>query len=120
MHWKIMVHISLLHYQMANASLDTLLKDIDEEVAKLQTDLISQEEYTKLQNQYESNYADANTKMLGVAENLAEGYTFYKNANEINEELNVIKSITREEIRDAAKKYLNKDQRVVLYYLPAK
>jgi len=102
------------------ASLDTLLHDIDEEIAKLQTDLISQEEYTKLQNQYESNYADANTKMLGVAENLAEGYTFYKNTNEINEELNIIKSITREEIRDAAKKYLNTNQRVVLYYLPSK
>jgi len=102
------------------ASLDTLLHDVDEEIAKLQTDLISQEEYTKLQNQYESNYAEANTKMLGVAENLAEGYTFYKNANEINEDLSIIKSITREEIRDAAKKYLNKNQRVVLYYLPAK
>jgi zinc protease len=104
----------------ANAPLDTLLHDIDEEVAKLQTDLISQEEYKKLQNQYESNYAEANTKMLGVAENLAEGYTFYKNANEINEELNIVKSITREEIRDAARKYLNKNQRVVLYYLPGK
>lgn len=55
-----------------------------------------------------------------VAENLAEGYTFYKNTNEINQELDIIKSITREEIRDAAKKYLNKNQRVVLYYLPAK
>ncbi|TKK64944.1 insulinase family protein [Ilyomonas limi] len=102
------------------APLDTLLHDIDEEIAKLQTELISQEEYTKLQNQYESNYADANTRMLGIAENLAEGYTFYKNANEINQELDIIKSITREEIRDAAKKYLNNNQRVVLYYLPAK
>ena len=104
----------------AGASLDTLLQDIDEEIAKMQTNLISPEEYTKLQNQYESNYAEANTRMLGVAENLAEGYTFYKNTAEINQDLDIIKSITREEIRDAAKKYLNKDQRVVLYYLPAK
>ena len=104
----------------AGASLDTLLQDIDEEMAKMQTNLISPEEYTKLQNQYESNYAEANTRMLGVAENLAEGYTFYKNTAEINQDLDIIKSITREEIRDAAKKYLNKDQRVVLYYLPAK
>jgi len=59
--------------------------------------------------------------MLGVAENLASGYTFHnKNTNDINEELDVIKSITPEEIRAVAKKYLNKDQRVVLYYLPKK
>ncbi len=104
----------------AGASPDTLRNDIDEEVSKLQTTLISKEEYKKLQNKFENSYADANDQMLGVAENLADGYTFYKNANNINEELGTIKSITREEIRDAAKKYLNKNQRVVLYYLPAK
>jgi len=104
----------------ANAPLDTLLHDIDEEIAKLQTTLISEEDYQKLQNQFENNYVEANTKMIGVAENLADGYTFHKNTNEINEELDLVKSITREEMRDAAKKYLNKNQRVVLYYLPAK
>jgi len=56
--------------------------------------------------------------MLSVAGNLAEGYAFYHNTNHVNEELDEYKKITREEIRDVAKKYLNKDQRVVLYYLP--
>ncbi|MBN9298386.1 MAG: insulinase family protein [Filimonas sp.] len=103
-----------------NTPLTTLLNDIDEEVAKLQTDLISESDYQKIQNQAENNYVSANTRMLGVAENLSNGYTFYnKNTNHINEELNEIKSITREEIREVAKKYLNKNQRVVLYYLPA-
>jgi zinc protease len=98
-----------------------LLKDIDEEIVKLQTDLISQEDYDKLQNQFENDYVSANTRQLGIAENLSNGYTFdHKNTNEINEELKVIKSITREEIRDAAKKYLNTNQRLVLYYLPGK
>ncbi len=98
-----------------------LLKDIDEEITKLQTDLISQEDYDKLQNQFENDYVSANTRQLGIAENLSNGYTFdHKNTNEINEELKVIKSITREEIREAAKKYLNTNQRLVLYYLPGK
>ncbi|RYD73792.1 MAG: insulinase family protein, partial [Sphingobacteriales bacterium] len=49
------------------------------------------------------------------------GYTFHnKDTNDINKELEVIRSITREEIRDVAKKYLGKNQRVVLYYLPKK
>jgi zinc protease len=104
-----------------NTPLNDLLKDIDEEVLRLQTDLISESDYKKLQNKFENNYVSTNSRMLGVAENLANGYTFHnKDSNDINEQLNVIKSITREEIRDVAKKYLNKNQRIVLYYLPKK
>ena len=101
-----------------NATLNELLKDIDDEVVKLQTDLISEQDYTKLMNGFENDFVSANTNMIGIAENLAESYTFYKNTNYINEALNEIKKVTREEIRDIAKKYLNKNQRVVLYYLP--
>lgn len=104
-----------------NTPLNDLLKDIDEEILRLQTDLISESDYKKLQNQFENAYVSANTKMIGIAENLANGYTFHnKNTNDINEELETVRSITREEIRDVARKYLNKDQRVVLYYLPKK
>ena len=104
-----------------NTPLEDLLKDIDAETLNLQTELISEKEFKKLQNQFENSYVSANSRMLGVAENLASGYSFHnKNTNEINEELDIIKSITREEIRSVAKKYLNKDQRVVLYYLPKK
>ena len=100
--------------------LDTLLKDMDEEVVKLQTTQITETEFTKLQNQFENNFIGKNSKMLGVAENLADGYTFYKNTNNINTELDEIRKITRQDIQDVAKKYLNKNQRVVLYYLPKK
>jgi zinc protease len=94
---------------------------MDQEITKLQTDLISPEDYQKLQNQFEDSFVSANTKMLGIAENLSNGYTFYhKDTDHINKELTEIRSITREEIRDAAKKYLNSNQRLVLYYLPGK
>ena len=104
-----------------NTPLNDLLKDIDVEVKRLQTDLISEEDYRKLENQFENSYVSTNSTMLGVAENLANGYTFHnKNTNDVNQELDMVKSITREEIRDVAKKYLNPNQRVVLYYLPKK
>jgi predicted Zn-dependent peptidase len=103
-----------------NTPLDTLLKDMDDEVVKLQTTLISEAEFTKLQNQFENDFIGKNSKMLGVAENLANGYTFHKNTNNINTELEEIRKITRQDIQDAAKKYLNKNQRVVVYYLPKK
>ncbi|MBC7886751.1 MAG: insulinase family protein [Ferruginibacter sp.] len=100
--------------------LDTLLNDMDEEVVKLQTTLITEVEFTKLQNQFENEFIGKNSKMLGVAENLANGFTYYKNTNNINTELEEIRKITREDIQEVAKKYLNKNQRVVLYYLPKK
>ncbi|HEY6437857.1 MAG TPA: insulinase family protein, partial [Ignavibacteriaceae bacterium] len=100
--------------------LDSLLLDMDEEVEKLQKTLITEAEFTKLQNQFENDFIGKNTTMLGVAENLANGYTFYDNPNYINTELDEIRKITRQDIQDVAKKYLNKNQRVVLYYLPKK
>ncbi|MFT3908454.1 MAG: pitrilysin family protein [Ferruginibacter sp.] len=104
-----------------STALQVLLKDMDEEIAKLQTTLISETEFTKIRNQYENNYVGANAKMLGVAENLADGYTFYsKNTNHINEDLDEIRKVTREDIQNVAKKYLNPNQRVTLYYLPKK
>ena len=99
--------------------LDTLIADMDEEIVKLQNNLISEAEFTKLQNQSENDFVGANSKMLGVAENLAAGYTFYnKNTNHINTELDEIRKVTRQDIQNVVKKYLNKNQRVVLYYLP--
>jgi zinc protease len=105
----------------AGAKPEDLLRDIDDEIVKLQNELISETDYQKLMNQAENSFLSANTSMLGVAENLANGYTFYnKNTNNINNQLKEIRSITREEIREAARKYLNKNQRLVLYYLPGK
>ncbi|MEO6455291.1 MAG: pitrilysin family protein, partial [Ginsengibacter sp.] len=100
------------------ATLPVLLKDIDDEVVKVQTDLISEQDYNKLMNKFENDFVNSNTSMLGVAGNLSESYIYNKNTNHINDQLNEIRKITREQIRDVAKKYLNKNQRVVLYYLP--
>lgn len=104
-----------------DVKLETLLKDMDEEIVKLQSELISETEFTKIRNQYENNYIGKNARMLGVAENLANGYTFHnKNTNKINEELDEVRKVTREDIQAVVKKYLNPNQRVVIYYLPKK
>ncbi len=101
-----------------NADVATLLKDIDEEVAKVQTSLISEKDYQKLLNQFENDYVSNNTHMLDVAGNLSESYVVYHNTGHINDELKEYRKITRQEIMDVAKKYLNNNQRVVVYYLP--
>lgn len=88
------------------------------EFEKVKTELISEEEYQKLRNQTESDFVSGNLKMAGIAENLANYFVYYKDANLINTEINRYLKVTREDIQKAAQKYLNKENRVVLYYLP--
>ena len=42
----------------------------------------------------------------------------YGDVNLINKEIDIYRSISREEIRDVAKRYLNTNQRVEIEYLP--
>lgn len=97
-----------------------LLKEADEEIAKIQTDLISEKDFQKLKNKYENQFVNNNATIEGVAENLASYYLLYGDVNLINTEADIYRSITREEIRDVAKKYLNPNQRLVLDYIPTK
>lgn len=105
---------------MGNTSKDVLKKDIDAEIKKLQTDLISEEDYQKLQNQMENNFVNANSSVEGIADTLADSYLLKGNTNLINEEINIYRSITREDLRNVAKKYLNSNQRAIINYLPKK
>jgi len=95
-----------------------IISEIDEEVLKMQTTLISEKAYQKLQNQFENNYVDSNSSVEGIANSLARYNVLYGNTNLINTEIDIYRSITREEIRDVAKKYLNPNQRLILEYLP--
>ncbi len=99
-------------------SLDTLVAEVDEEITKLQTELISQREFEKLQNKFENRYVNSNSSVAGIASSLATYQQLYGNTDLINEEIDIYRSITREEIRDVAKKYLNPNQRLELEYLP--
>ncbi|KOY51480.1 M16 family metallopeptidase [Polaribacter dokdonensis] len=101
---------------------DTQLKDIiaevDAEIVKMQTELISEKDFQKLQNQFENNFVNSNSSVEGIANSLARYNVLYGDTNLINTEIDIFRSITREEIRDVAKKYLNPNQRLLLEYLP--
>lgn len=97
---------------------DVLEKGMDAEVAKIQSELISDQEYLKLRNQIEVNLINQNASLAGVAENLASSKTYFDDASRVNSELNRYLAVTKEDIMAAAKKYFVKDNRVVLYYMP--
>ncbi|PHS10540.1 MAG: peptidase M16 [Kordia sp.] len=105
---------------LGETKLEDLVKEIDEEVVKIQTELITEREFEKLQNKYENQFVNANASIEGIANSLARYYMLYGDINLINNEIEIYKSITREEIRNVAKKYLNPNQRALLEYLPKK
>lgn len=103
---------------MQGFSREDLQKAIDAEITKLQTDLISERDYQKLQNDIENGYVNQNSNLENLAENLAKYYLLYGDINLINNEVEIYRSITREEIRDVAKKYLSANSRLLLDYVP--
>mgnify|MGYP003681997641 CR=1 FL=1 len=109
----------ILSLPLGETQLETLITEIDEEVVKIQEELISEKDYQKLQNQFETDFVNSNSTIEGIANSLAEYYAFFDgNTNLINKELDIYKSISREEIRKVAQKYLNPNQRLELHYLP--
>ena len=109
----------ILSLPLGETTLETLITEINEEVTKIQKELISQKDYQKLQNQFESEFVNSNSTIERIANSLAEYYAFYDgDTNLINKELDIYKSISREEIRKIAQKYLNPNQRLELHYLP--
>lgn len=97
---------------------DELEKALLAEIEKVKKSGITDEEYTKLQNQAESDFVSQNQKDLGVATNLATYYTFQGDANLINTELSRYKKVTKDDIKRVANKYLTKENRLVVHYLP--
>jgi predicted Zn-dependent peptidase len=88
------------------------------EVEKVKKDGLSDEEYDKLMNKTESDFISRNQKVLGVVQTLATDYTYEKNPNLINTELDNYKKISKEDLKKAANKYFTKENRLVVYYLP--
>jgi predicted Zn-dependent peptidase len=99
-------------------SLDDLIKEMDEEIYRLQTELISDEDLQKVRNKFENRFVSSNSSIQGIASSLASNYMLMGDTNRINTELELVMSITKEEVREAAKKYLAQNRRIIIDYLP--
>jgi predicted Zn-dependent peptidase len=108
----------ILSLPVGSTELAAIRDEIDEEVYKIQNELISEKDYQKLLNKFESYFVSSNSSVEGIANSLAEYYAIYGDTNLINSEIDIYRSISREEVRAAAKKYLNPNQRLTLNYLP--
>ncbi|TYB70704.1 insulinase family protein [Bizionia gelidisalsuginis] len=111
---------ALFALPLGDVTLDQLVSEMDEEVVKIQQELISEKDHQKLLNKFENNFVNANSSVAGIANSLARYYMLYGDVNLINNELEIYKSITRKEMQAVANKYLNPNQRLILDYLPQK
>jgi predicted Zn-dependent peptidase len=99
---------------------DELEKAIDSEIEKIKDSLITDEEYQKLRNQIKTRFVNKNSRVAGIAENLSKYFMLYGDTDLINSEIDKYFEVSKEDIKNAAIKYLNRQNRVVLYYLPKK
>jgi len=101
----------------AGKTIEEVESALNAEIEKLY-ELIAEDEFQMAKAAKEYELAFGLTSLSNIAEGLANGYTYFKDAGRINNELENYNSITREDLRNAARKYLNKNNRVVLHYLP--
>lgn len=103
---------------MGEKTFDEMNNEIDEEIYKIQNELISERDFEKIRNKVESQFVSSNASFEGIASSLATYHMLYDDVNLINDQIDIYMSITREEMREVANKYLNPNQRIEVEYLP--
>ena len=98
--------------------LPELEEAMNDEINKVKTELVGEQEFQKVRNQIESDFVSSNATVAGIAESLANYHVYFGDANLINTEIERFNKVTREDLRRVANKYLNPENRVVLHYLP--
>jgi zinc protease len=106
-------------FSLCNMGIDA--KDVEgamnAEFDRVKTELISDKEFQKIRNQVENDFVTRNSSVAGIAESLANYHMYFGDANLINTEIEKYMAVTKEDIMNAAKKYYNPENRVVLYFM---
>lgn len=103
-----------------NTDVNDLKKALFEDIDKVVQDGVTQEELTKAKNIEESNAIMSNKNTLSKALAIARYWAYYDDPNMINTEIDKFLSVTLDDIKRVAKKYLDTDKKVILTYMPAK
>ena len=101
-----------------NVKPEDLEKEIQVVVDAVKNKLVEDREFIKVKNQITTDFVNKNASMAGIAETLANYQVYFGDANLINTEISRYNKVTREDLMNVAVKYLTKDNRVTLYYVP--
>jgi len=109
-----------IHFAVANAGVDVeaLEKAMDAELLRVQQEGVPREELEKLKTQLETESITANSRVAGVASNLATAHMLLGDTKLVNTELQRYLALTSADLQRAAQQYFDPQRRVVLHYLP--
>jgi predicted Zn-dependent peptidase len=93
--------------------LDAVIKD---EIKSVRDKGVTEDEFQKVRNQQEADFATSFGSMFARAKNLARYHVFYGDANLINTELDRYLKVKRADLQRVAKEYLREDRVQVLRY----
>ena len=107
-------------YGIANMNVksEDLEKEIQAVIDGVKNKPVADREFVKIKNQITTEFVTRNSTMEGIAETLANYQVYFGDANLINTEINRYNKVTKEDLMNVAVKYLNNNNRVVLYYVP--
>jgi len=98
-----------------NISINKAISAINDEMNLISTELVDKIEFEKVQNKIEANMIYSSSSVLTKAMNLGY-YELLGDANMWNKELEIYRSITREDIRNTANNiFLTKNQNILIY-----
>ncbi|MDI9338474.1 MAG: pitrilysin family protein [Alphaproteobacteria bacterium] len=110
----------LVFYGIANIeqSPEIIQNDMEDVFNEISSRLVSEKDFEKAKNEYETNFITSRNSMLKIAEGLSKNELFLGNADNFNKDIKSIQSVTRQDVLDCAKRYLVAKNRVVLFYVP--
>lgn len=98
--------------------IDSIINNIDNILNDITQGSITEKELEKAKNKVISDYIYNLEIMINQSEILAYYYTYFKKPDMINNDIYNYNKVSRDEIIRVAAKYLNPQNRVILYYLP--
>jgi predicted Zn-dependent peptidase len=103
-----------------NSKLTDIEENIDKQIKNILSGSVTEQDLQKAKNKSENWFVNRQQTMLGIADLLAYYWTYFKNTDMINTDITNYNEVSLKDITYAAEKYLTKNNRVVLYYLPEK
>ncbi len=101
-----------------NSTLDEVESAIWKEIERIREEPISELELEKVKNRAEMRTVASMIELGPRADRLQRAWCFLRDTGYINHELEIFRSITAEEIRDAAHAYLDPERAVICHVIP--
>lgn len=107
-------------FAVANMGVDvgSLEESMDRQFALVRNEPVPEAELRKLKVQIETEQATENSRVAGIANNLANAYTFLGGTGMVNTEVEHYLAVTSADLQRVAREYFVPENRVVLHYLP--